>query len=242
MITNRLRYRIHESIQIIENGAAKISKPYISCSWGKDSLTLLKLTLQVKPDVMVVFMNSGYDLPDLYDTRDKLLKQWHIENYTEIPSPIDYISLFEQYGMRNIDRTEEGQKEVVRIIKKDNITEWARANGYDGFFWGMRCDESVGRKIYLRKRGAIHTVGGMTRVAPLANWSGDDVWQFIEEVKIPYPAFYDKTDLIAKKEIRSSGWLTCDGAHRGRIIWLKTHYPIQYHELARRFPEVRNYV
>jgi phosphoadenosine phosphosulfate reductase len=198
--------------------------------------------MQVKPDIMIVFMNSGYDLPDLYETRDRVLKEWRIENYTEIPSPIDYISLLEQYGMRNINRTEEQQKEVVQLIKKDNIAGWARKEGYDGFFWGMRCDESVGRKIYLRKNGAIHAIAGITRVSPLMNWSNDDVWQFINEVKIPYPAFYDKTDLITKKEIRSSGWLTTDGAHRGRIIWLKTHYPIQYHELLRRFPEVKQYV
>ena len=144
MITNRLRYRIHEAIQIIENGAAKISKPYISCSWGKDSLTLLKLTLQVKPDVMVVFMNSGYDLPDLYDTRDKLLKQWHIENYTEIPSPIDYISLFEQYGMRNIDRMEEGQKEVGGLSRRTTSQNGRKRIRW--FFWECVATRALGER------------------------------------------------------------------------------------------------
>lgn len=244
MMTERLKKRIIGAEETIRKGLVETSKPYLSCSWGKDSITLLSLVQETCgiERIAVVFMNSGYDLPELYSTRDRLLKEWHITNYHEIKSPIDYVTLLAQYGLRNITRTDQQQRDVVKIIKKDNITKWAEENGYNGFLWGMRSDESVGRKMYFRKFGAVHTLRGFVRISPLMNWTQQDVWQYIEDRSIPYPAFYDKNDLLDRKEIRSSGWLTADGAQRGRIVWLKSHYPDQYAEFARLFPEVKHYV
>ena len=238
-----LKRKIARSLKIIREGFKRSKNPYLSCSWGKDSILTLFLTHFIKPNIHVVFMNSGYDLPELYKTRDLLLKKLKIKHYTELSSPIDYISLITKYGMRNINRSDKQQKKILELIKKNNIDDWAIENGFDGFVWGMRAQESVGRKIYLSKFGPIHRAkNGLVRITPLIWWTTDEVWDAIHELELPYPKFYDYTDLLDRNDIRSSGWLTTDGATRGRIVWLKVHYPEQFNELAKRFPEVRSYV
>ena len=62
------------------------------------------------------------------------------------------------------------------------------------------------------------------------------------EYDIPYPKLYDNIGLLPREEIRNGGWLTTDGAHMGRVQWLRRYYPEQYQVLAQKYPEVKNYV
>lgn len=121
----------------------------------------------------------------------------------------------------------------------------ARANGYDGHFWGMRKEESIGRRLMLNNRGPLFyaQIRGLWRCTPLADWRWEDVWAYIHTFDVPYSEIYDKHGFCDPRQIRNTSWVTTDGAaHNGRVAWLKYYYPELYAKLAEQVPEIRLYV
>ena len=234
------RSRVREARDTVAVALAQASRPSVSCSFGKDSVVLLRLVLDQCPKTRVFYMDSGYALPETYDLLRRLEKEWGFR--TDIlKQPTDYIALCKRFGLPNIDRTREEQRSIVKMLKKDLGDDWARQNGIDLVFMGLRREESRGRDGYLadspiiRRKGRIYCY-------PLRNWTGRDVWAYIVTNDIPYLPMYDCcSEKFPREWLRNTGWLSTDGANRGRLVWLRQYYPRLYARLVDQFPVVRSY-
>lgn len=219
-------------------------KPYISCSWGKDSGLVMHLALKLFPEIPVVYMNSGYALSDTYKFRDWYLENIGIKYYYEVPCPEDYVELCLKYGLPNIDRTPSDHEKVKNIIKKDVLDDFAKSKGWNCCIWGIRAEETAGRRALLRQRGLLYEASGMIKCSPIGWWKGTEVWEAIDALNIPYNPIYDKEmpPFFTRSTIKNSGWLTTDKANQGRLVWLKKFYLDEYIKLKKAFPEVQSYV
>jgi 3'-phosphoadenosine 5'-phosphosulfate sulfotransferase (PAPS reductase)/FAD synthetase len=202
------------------------------------------LALSVSSDIPVVYMNSGYALSDTYKYRDWYIDNIGIKNYYEVPCPEDYIELCLKYGLPSIDRTSADHDKVIKIIKKDILDEYAREQGWNCCIWGIRAEETRGRKILLKQRGLLYNQNGIAKCSPIGWWKGIDVWAAIDALKIPYNPIYDRImpPFFTRETIKNSGWLTTDKATKGRLVWLKRYYYNDYIKLLQLFPEVQFYV
>ncbi len=217
----------------VTSGLEIIKRPYLSCSWGKDSTFLVWLVLRHQPHIPVVFVDSGYCLPDTYAIRDRLVDEWGL-NYEEVPAAVDYLDVVKDWGLSDITRRGQDQQKVVALLKKDPMVAWAHEHGYTGLFWGLRADESARRRATSRVHGPLFHAkhADLWRCAPLAWLTGHELWYLIDSLEIPYNTLYDKTLLQPRELIRNSGWLTTDGARtKGRIVWLRHYYPDLYRRL-----------
>lgn len=234
--------KIKKIDSIITESLSKCKKPYISCSFGKDSTVMLWRALQINSNLPVVFMNSGYYLPDIYAFRDYLISKWDIKNYVEINSNIDYMDFCKNHGLY-IERKQIYSDKKSTKKKKDRFNEFAIKNGYDSCFVGVRADESKARTWMIKKYGHIYTNRqDITKIYPLAYCKINDIWDIINENNLPYCEIYDKTGIMKRNDIRSSGWLTTIGAKNGKILWLKKYYPEYFNKLQKEFPIVRSYI
>lgn len=211
-------------------------KPMLSLSWGKDSYLLLHFVLQHKADIAVVYLDSGYGLPDNYRFRDNILA-FTTMNYIELQQDIDYIAFCKQFKLPH-HRTVAEQKKAVAVLKKDQLDRFASRNGYDLIFWGLRADESRGR-FNLAKNGYwFDKANGIRYCHPLIYMKQFELWYTYEILGLPVNEIYKKTTgIITKEQIRNSGYLSTDGANYGRIQWLRDFYPEEYSRLLYYFPE-----
>jgi phosphoadenosine phosphosulfate reductase len=236
--------KLKKATEIIDKAYINYKRPYISCSWGKDSSVVMYLTLCKYPDTPVIFMNSGYANPDTYTFRDYYLKNIGIENYYEVKCPEDYIELNLQYGLPSIDRKQSDHEKVKKIIKKNVIDDFAKEKGFDCCIWGIRAEETQGRKILLKKYGLLYKLNDIAKCSPIGWWTANELWEFIDYYGIEYNYLYDKElpPFFTRATNKNSGWLTTDKATRGTVLWLKRFYPEYYVKLLKLFPEVKNYV
>jgi phosphoadenosine phosphosulfate reductase len=226
---------------MIDQALAVISNPYLSLSWGKDSTTLLWFVRQVRPEIPCLYINSGYALPDTYQLRDRLVKEWSL-NYIELANPVNYEELCKEIGLPH-ERSKAQQKATVQRIKKDVANKFALGHGYIGNFWGLRAAESNARRKLLSGKGHVfQALNGLWRAAPLAWLTDQELWYFIDYNKIPYSGVYDKTLFTPREKIRNAGWLSTDRAHDGGIVWLKYYYPEIYNKLLSIDRGITNYV
>lgn len=224
---------------IIKKGLDAMQNPYLACSWGKDSVTLLYFLREIKPDIPVVFLNSGYSFPDIYEFRDRIIKEWQL-NYIEIAQPIDYLELCKEVGLPH-DRKQTTQNKTVKILKKDLLNNLATEKGFDGCFWGLRAEESKSRANLIRYKGNCFQSQGFWRCSPLAYLGNMDIWMIIDLLKIHYCSLYDKNAVLKRHEIRNSGWLSTDGAENGKILHIRRYYPELFEKLVENFADIRTY-
>ena len=62
---------------------------------------------------------------------------------------------------------------------------------FDGWVTGLRRDQWATRSN-IRKIEIDHDHGGIVKIAPLADWTEDEVWDYIRANDVPYNALYDK--------------------------------------------------
>jgi len=204
---------------------------YVSWSGGKDSTVMLHLVRRIAPDIDVLYMSSGYTLPDTAVLIERLRHEWNLHLHV-LDAPIDYIELCRTFGLPHT-RSRVSQKKVVKILKKDQASAWASSHGFDGLFWGIRAEESVGRAAMCRAlpRG-LRDGKGVLRLAPIAEWSAEDVWAYTLTESIAYSGLYDRENCgFTREMLRNTGWLSTDGAAYGRLEWLRMNYPEQFQKV-----------
>jgi 3'-phosphoadenosine 5'-phosphosulfate sulfotransferase (PAPS reductase)/FAD synthetase len=238
-----LQKKVDQANRIIDS--AERLNLYCSCSWGKDSSVLLHLLVQHGWTGTVIWKAFPHEIPGQKEFREKVLKEWNIKDYREVGGGTleEHLAFYHEHGLAGITEGKDHEKNVSRI-KKSVLADYATANGFDGFFWGLRADEAIKRRWLLGKRGTLFQaqVDNQFRCSPLAWWTGKDIWAYIDATQIPYNPVYDNTLFEPREKIRNIGWLSTDGAERGRIVFLKYYYPELYQRLESEFPEVKNYV
>jgi phosphoadenosine phosphosulfate reductase len=219
------RTKVKLAVEQIHRHMKSKRKFYLSWSGGKDSTAMLHLVRRVYPEIPVLHIASGYGIPDTMELIQQLSEMWKL-NLTVLNNPVDYMELCQAFGLPHL-RTKTQQKRVVQMIKKDIATQWALESSYTGLFWGLRGEESLGRRQLFK----FHPEGildrhGILRVGPIGNWSVCDIWAYHVEHNIPYSKLYDNENCgFTRFTLRNSGWLSTDGESRGQLVWLRQNYP-----------------
>jgi phosphoadenosine phosphosulfate reductase len=228
--------RVDEACRVIEQAAAK-GRVVVATSWGKDSVVLADLALRVLGRVQLLHIASSYRLPGYERVQEYFESRTDLHVIQPRRTLAETFDWLREVGLPH-ERTKAQQATVVQKIKKDVGTQWCKDNGYTVQMLGMRADENRRtRGMLFRRLGLIYEARGITMAAPLGWWTARDVWSYLVANDLPWHPMYDmETHGFSRESIRNAGWLSTDGAERGRISWLREHYPEQYRMLVSEFP------
>lgn len=178
----------------------------LSCSFGKDSVTVLHLAREFQPDVPAIYIDTGLDFPETKEFMDGLHAQWdlNLQVYRPTDENIQYRNELDlNLNLSNPDL-------CCDLLK---VEPTGRAlNGLDACVVGLRRDETEYRKD-LQPFEIVERPDGlpMTRIAPIHDWTEKEVWDYIKTNEVPYHPLYDRG-------YRSMGCMPCSKAGlRGRF-------------------------
>ncbi len=195
-----------EAIHILREAAGQFDKPALLFSGGKDSITLIHLSLKAfrpgKFPFPLVHIDTGHNFEEAMTFRDELVQ--HINEtliVRRVEDTIKQKKLEEQkgkYPSRNALQT-------YTLI--DTINEF----GFDACIGGARRDEEKARakerifsvrdekgkwdpkkqrpELWDIYNGKINK-GENVRVFPISNWTELDVWNYIKRENIKLPSIY----------------------------------------------------
>lgn len=239
----KLSQKIDISLEIIRAFTEQAKNPYLSCSWGKDSLALLWLVLKVNPSIPVIWFDGGKfdELPETKALAQKVSESWHV-NLTVVYPEKSLVEQWKAYGIpdaRFTKQENEYTKQFVAAFQRETIR-----CGYDGHYLGMRAQESKYRRFVFSKRGHTYFVKGesLWRCNPLWDWQTDEIWRLIDGERLPYHPVYDQTMFQPREKLRLGVLAeTCFG-RKGALMHMKYYYPDEFNELCAMFPTMRTYV
>jgi sulfate adenylyltransferase subunit 2 len=213
-----------ESIEIIREAIAPADKPVMMYSIGKDSSVMLHLARKAfwpaLPPFPLLHIDTTWKFREMISFRDrvaaesgmKLVVHTNRQRLAEGVSPFTYDS--ERY---------------TNMMKTEALKQALDAGAYDMILGGARRDEEKSRakervfsfrsaghrwdpKLQRPELWNLYNVrihpGETIRVFPLSHWTEADVWQYIDQEKIPIVRLYfaDTRPVVR----RSGQWIMVD--------------------------------
>ena len=147
------------------------NKVAISCSFGKDSITLLHLALQIKKDIPIFTIMTKFKPKETFQYMKRMKYHWNL-NLTVYQS--------EFIVPANLYKT--NPNKCCRLLKVEPVKRGVK--NLDGWISGLRNTEGRTRNNHKE----IETKGKLIKYNPLLEWTELDIWRYlaIKVIFIPF--------------------------------------------------------
>lgn len=192
----------HQSIYVFREMFNKIKNVGMLWSFGKDSTVMIHLARKAffgKIPFPLIHCDTELEMQEVYDFRDKYVKEWNINFISQICPPIEDTDPTLPHSARVAARKTLGLKEVISKYR------------FNGIVAGIRRDEE-GTRAKERYFSPRNSEGNwnvkdqppefwdqfMTdfppnthvRIHPLLHWTELDIWLYVKRENIPVVPLY----------------------------------------------------
>ncbi|HEY3962635.1 MAG TPA: phosphoadenylyl-sulfate reductase [Gaiellaceae bacterium] len=171
----------------IERFAPRIS---ISTAFQMDGAVLLHMAYEIDPSIQVFSVDTGRLPPETFDLVEAMRDRYPGLKLDLIsPGAPAVGALVKKHGPNLFYRSVENRLLCCQVRKVLPLQK--HLAGLDAWITGLRRDQWATRSD-IRKVEIDHDHGAIVKLNPLAEWSEDDVREYVREHELPYNALYDK--------------------------------------------------
>jgi phosphoadenosine phosphosulfate reductase len=176
--------------QIVKAALEKFENIAISFS-GAEDIVLIDLALKFNKQVSVFSLDTGRLHAETYEFIEKVRKHYGIKIELISPHAPELEAFVRDKGLFSF--YEDGHNECCAIRKINPLKR--KLKEYDAWITGQRKDQSPGTRDSI-PTFQKDTFQGLSDVLykfnPLANWSSEDVWNYIKMFDVPYNDLHTK--------------------------------------------------
>jgi phosphoadenosine phosphosulfate reductase len=155
-----------------------------------DGMVVLDMAAKIKPDIRVITVDTGRLPEETYSFIDQVQKHYP-ETRWQVLSP-DGKEVEAMVHRRGVNLFRESVQDRMLCCQIRKVRPLVKAlQGYDGWFTGLRRDQWASRAA-IKKVELDHDHEGIVKINALADWEGDEVWDYIHENNVPVHPLYDK--------------------------------------------------
>ncbi|HPJ13132.1 MAG TPA: phosphoadenosine phosphosulfate reductase family protein [Caldisericia bacterium] len=183
-----LKIKINEALKIIKTALAENSNPVIAFSGGKDSLVVLDLVRSLNGNIAGIFENTGNEYPETVEYVHT------IDNVVELHPDISFWECARKYGLPVMkSKAKSHGNQCCKHLKEYPFRKYCKEHSPDVVFTGLTSDESRNRMMMLKRMGNYyyHKSEKINKCHPIADWSDQDVWDYIKFKNLEYNPIYD---------------------------------------------------
>lgn len=171
---------------VVEEALALDGAACITNSFQIEDMVVLHLLRQIKPNIPVLFLDTGYHFAETYEYRDRMAREWGL-NVISLHAQQTVAEQEVAFGILN-------RTDPTRCCELRKVGPLMRGlQDYDIWFTGLRREQSPTRKNL--QKAEHHTLPSgkkLVKVSPLADWDTKRVWSYIVENGIAYLPLYDR--------------------------------------------------
>jgi phosphoadenosine phosphosulfate reductase len=160
----------------------------IVASFQAESSVLIDMASRIDRGAHVLTLDTGRLPQQTHDMIDRVRARYGIEVQVVSPDAAEVGELVGRHGV-NLFYSSPALRRRCCEVRKSRPLGRALA-GYDAWITGLRRDQAATRS---QTAVVAHDMehDGRTKIAPLATWSRDQVWDYIRANNVPYHALYD---------------------------------------------------
>lgn len=178
-----------DALKIVEWSIAQFGDDVVmSSSFGEQAAVMLHLATRVKPDIRIIFVDTGYLFPETYQFMEDLRHRFNLNvwTYRTLNDPIAY--LHRAGELNPFER-----KDVVACCAANKNEPFGRAFQQlkpKAWLRGTRREQTEERKSFRfidwDKRYKAYAI------SPILNWTSKDVGMYMKKYDLPYHPLVEK--------------------------------------------------
>jgi len=154
----------------------------LSCSFGNpEGLVLLDLMHRLEPASRVYTLDTGRLPQATYDLIDRVRDRYDKEVEVVFPDAAAVQDMVARHGMNLFYESLEKRRLCCRLRKVEPNRRYLA--GLDAYVTGLRRTQNVTRED--TRKVHVDGDGRLVKINPLADWSADDVWQYLRAHAVP---------------------------------------------------------
>ena len=179
---------IHATEQTLTRIAADFSPAVFASSLAAEDMVLTDMILKAKLPIGIFSLETGRLHQETLAVLDKVKARYDHDITLYRPQPEAVAAYVEQNGLNAFYNSVEMRRECCRIRKVEPLGRALAGN--KAWVTGQRRAQSTTRaELHVQEDDAAHA---MTKFNPLADWSEQDVWDYIRANDVPYNALHDQ--------------------------------------------------
>jgi phosphoadenosine phosphosulfate reductase len=162
----------------------------ISTAFQTDGAVLLHMAYAVDPNIRMFSVDTGRLPGETYDLIEEMRDRYpglRLELLS--PSARSVSAMVNKHGPNLFYRSVENRLLCCQVRKVLPLQQ--HLAGLDAWITGLRRDQWATRSD-IRKIEIDHDHGAIVKLNPLAEWTEDEVWDYVREHDLPYNKLYDK--------------------------------------------------
>jgi len=194
-------------------------KAALSSSFGAQSAVLLHMATQIDPRIPILFIDTGFLFKETYAFAEELTRRFKLNLKTFRPSEEALADSRERLKTNRFACCDKTKVECMERALK----------GVECWMAGLRRGQSESRK---NVKIVEEYRSGLVKVHPIANWTSQDVQEYMKKYDLPYHPLWEKgytsigcepstTKPLAGQDERSGRWAGSDKTECGIHTFLK---------------------
>lgn len=179
--------KVEEAAALIAGVFAENSQPAcVTCSFQTECMALVDLVIAQRPDIPVLFLETGYHFPETYAYRDQMTERLRL-NLVNLASDQTVAEQESQFGILYQSAPDRccGMRKVGPLFRG--------LEDYGVWFTALRREQSPTRaNLQALDHFRLPSGKQLVKVSPLADWTTADVWAYLKRRGIPALPLYDQ--------------------------------------------------
>jgi phosphoadenosine phosphosulfate reductase len=157
----------------------------LTCSFQAEDVLLLHLARELRPEIPVLFLDTGYHFAETYAYRDRIAAEWTLNLINLFPART-VVEQELEHGL--LHQTAPDRCCALRKVEP----LFAAVAKYKIWLTGLRREQARSRAA-LEEIANFTLPGGVTvrKLSPFADWTTRDIWQICSLCEIPLLPLYD---------------------------------------------------
>jgi thioredoxin-dependent adenylylsulfate APS reductase len=160
----------------------------ISAAGGVDGVAIIDMAWRLEQGVRVFTLDTGRLPPETYALFEQVRERYGIAVEFEYPDPEAVSRLVNAHGPNLMYRGVDLRVACCEARKVEPLTR--KLASLDAWVSGLRREQWRTRRN-IAKVELDRDHGGIVKINPLADWSLDDVWDYVRKNEVPYHELLD---------------------------------------------------
>ncbi|MBI2368943.1 MAG: phosphoadenylyl-sulfate reductase [Deltaproteobacteria bacterium] len=165
------------------------SRVALAASFGAEDVVLIDMLMKLSPTARVFTLDTGRLSPETYTLMEAIRERYGLAIEVYFPQAEAVEAMVREHGVNLFYKSIEHRKRCCGIRK---IEPLGRAlQGLEAWLTGLRREQAVTRTGVQKVEVDVEH-GGIIKLNPLADWTGDQVWAYIRAQDVPYNGLHDR--------------------------------------------------
>lgn len=164
------------------------NKAGLASSFGAEDVVLIDIMVKIDPKAKIFTLDTGRLNQETYNVMDAVREKYGIDIEVYFPDTAKTQEMVREHGLNLFYQSVDYRKLCCGIRKVEPLNR--ALSNLDAWITGLRKEQTFTRAS-INKVEIDKDHGDILKVNPIADWTHEQVWEYIKKHDVPYNALHD---------------------------------------------------